>query len=262
MKKLILYITLLIATSVFSQTTLETIFEKQKLINGEVKISISNKNKQKYFIGESNLKDTSRSKIIDLYLKNNKKLDICLIPLYSLNEFDVYIFLPNSLIIEGFNGVKKSKMNVSFPNSIDTFLIYDRINNHLMHISSGMVAGSINFYKKNLMTINFGFDDLISEVIKLDENFKPISSFKTYLNKDNNKTFSYLSNYYLLNGEHKIKNKLIDTKEAFFSIFEISILEIESLLNIKLVNPDNENLACKNLICYPRISSWIFSKTN
>lgn len=81
------------------------------------------------------------------------------------------------------------------------------------------------------MAINFGFDDLISEVIKLDENFQPISSFKTYLDKDNNKTFSYLSNYYLINGEHKIKNKLIDTKEAFSSIFEISVLEIESLLN-------------------------------
>ena len=262
MKNLILYIILHIVTPVFSQTTLTTIFQRQEVINGEVKIRICNKNKQKYFIGESNLKNTSSSKIIDLYSKNNKKLGICLIPLYSVNGFDVYIFLPNSMIIEGFNSVKKSKMNVSCPNSIDTFLIYDRINNHLMHISSGMVAGSINFYKKNLMTINFGFDDLISEVIKLDENFQPISSFKTYLNKDNNKTFSYLSNYYLLKGEHKIKNKLIDTKEAFFSIFEISILEIESLLNIKLVNPDNENLACKNLICYPRISSWIFSKTN
>lgn len=231
MKNLILYIILQVVTPVFSQTTLTTIFQGQKVINGEVKIHISNKNRQKYCIGESNLKNTSRSKIIDLYSKNNKKLDICLIPLYSVNEFDVYIFLPNSKIIEAFNKVKKNKMNISSPGSIESFLIYDRINNDLMHISSDMGAGSINFYKKNLMAINFGFDDLISEVIKLDENFQPISSFKTYLDKDNNKTFSYLSNYYLINGEHKIKNKLIDTKEAFSSIFEISVLEIESLLN-------------------------------
>ncbi|WP_264543094.1 MULTISPECIES: hypothetical protein [Flavobacterium] len=153
-------------------------------------------------------------------------------------------------------------MNISKPNSIESFLIYDRINNSLIHISSDMGAGSINFSKKNLMTINFGFDNLKSQVIKLDENFQPISSFKTYLNKDNNKTFCYLSNYYLINGEHRVKNKLIDSKEGFYSIFEISILKIESLLNIKLVDPDKENLACKNLICYPRLSSWIFSKIN
>lgn len=262
MKNLILYIILHVAVPVFSQTSLTTIFQGQKVINGEVKIHISNKNRQKYCIGESNLKNTSRSKIIDLYSKNNKKLNICLIPLYSVNEFDVYVFLPNSMIIEGFNKVKKTKMNISSPGSIQSFLIYDRINNHLIYISSYIGAGSINFSKKKLMTINFEFEDLISEVIKLDENFQPISSFKTYLNKDNNKTLSYLSNYYLVNGEHKIKNKLIDTKEAFSSIFEISILEIESLLNIKLDNLDKENLACKNLVCYPRISSLIFSKIN
>lgn len=262
MKNLILYIILQVVTPVFSQTTLTTIFQNQKVINGEVKINIYNKNRQKYCIGESNLKNTSRSKIIDLYSKNDKKLDICLIPLYSVNEFDVYVFLPNSMIIEGFDNVKKTKMNISKPNSIESFLIYDRINNHLMHISSEMGAGSISFSNKNLMTINFEFDDLKSEVIKLDENFQPISSFKTYLNKDSNKTFSYLSNYYLINGEHRVKNKLIDSEEGFHSIFEISVLKIESLLNIKLVDSDKENLVCKNLICYPRISSWIFYKTH
>ncbi len=262
MKNLILCIILLVVTPVFSQTTLTTIFQNQKLTNGEVKIHICNKNKQKYFIGESNLKNTSRSKIIDLYSKNSKRLDICLIHLYSINEFDVYVYLPNSMIIDGFNDVKKAKMNISIPNSIESFLIYDRINNSLIHISFEMGAGSISFSNKNLMTINFEFDDLKSEVIKLDENFQPISSFKTYLNKDNNKTFSYLSNYYLINGEPRVKNKLIESKEGFYSIFEISVLKIESLLNIKLVDPDKENLACKNLICYPRISSWIFSKIN
>ncbi|WP_264543093.1 hypothetical protein [Flavobacterium sp. N1846] len=45
MKNLILYTSLLIVYTVFSQTTLETILKNQKLINGEVKIHISSKNK-------------------------------------------------------------------------------------------------------------------------------------------------------------------------------------------------------------------------
>jgi hypothetical protein len=255
MKKFILLTTLFFISPIFSQNTIESILLDKYPNRGEITVNISKKNRQNYFIGVSQFKKIKKNKIVDLYKNKSAIAEYCLMPLYSVNEFNVYIVLSNSIIKERVKPLKNENIIIDIPNAFGFYLVYDNVNNYFMYLDSP-IAGLISISDCKSITVNFGFSDLNSKVIKLNNNFMPVSSFSTYTNTVSNKTFFKVSNYYLSNDNYRIKTKEIDANQ-YQSIFKVPLIELQSYLNTKLTDFDYDKLACDKYNCDVDITKWL-----
>jgi hypothetical protein len=259
--KFIILLVFLIHFSLFSQTNISSLLLEKFPVGGSLKISLLNKNRQKFLLGVSKFKNLKRGKVIDIYKDKTKGSECSLIPFYNANDVDIYILLLNRHITEIINPAKISKNKgkkviISLSNAFGFFLIYDNKNDRLLYINSSESAGSISSSSvNNEIEIDYGTVNLVPHIIKLNDNLMPVSSLQSINNENDNSNFAVVSNYYLDHNIYKAKGKKINM-EKYSSVFKLSFQDLYSYLDTKFDDYDFNTVACNEFECDADIS-WM-----
>lgn len=241
MRKIILSIIIFVSFPLFSQKSIESIIKNLAPSSNSTSIDISKNKTGKFIIGKSDFKSLKKYKVNFLFKANSSNSKFSLVTLNSCDRFILFTIVANELLIK--------EQNVVYPTSYATLFVYDKITSTLISCRLE-TPGTIIKTKKSKITFMYELDKIIPKIIKLNNNFLPISSLSDAEYQENKKVNSsenyIISVYNFDNKKSKIQNVFIPFKES-------SILKIEYVLFKRILDEIpllyDEEIECENKNC-------------
>ncbi len=186
MKRNILIIFFFISFSIYSQNSLNDIFDT--IYNSKKEIRNKKCKKGKYILNKNKFSDIkNKSYVTEIYAQNSKKSFYSLVHLGNYKEYDLYTIISNNIL-----NVEKSFV---VPNSFSFFLIYDKNLKKLIYINSSTSIGSVSGEGKEII-LTYSINFLMSEVFLINDDFMPISSLRCFKDESGlNKYFLSIYNH-------------------------------------------------------------------